>query len=277
MSAASSTVITSDEVLSVLGRGVATETFLVRRGERELALKRVAPHASASADAHADLLREGRILLALDGRGSPKLIETGEDARGPYVLTERCSGRALATLDRSEVRARFPSLVVAAFSALAAVHEAGDAEGPLRVVHGDVTASNLFAITTLDACVLIDFQLACDRAGGPRRDGAFRGTMATVAPEVARGEAPTERADVFSLAMTLVDAVLGCPMRPEGLDPAVRLVLAAEEPLAFDAALLAGWAPEAFANALEHCLAHPPSHRPSSAREVLGTLKKLAR
>ena len=275
MSAASSTVITNDEVLSVLGRGPATETFLIRRSERELALKRIAPHACASADANADLVREGRILLALEGRGSPKLIETGHDARGPYVVTERCAGHALATFDHSAVRARFPALVVAAFSALAAVHEAQDADGPLGIVHGDVTASNLLASSSLDACVLVDFQLARDRKGGPRRDGAFRGTLATVAPEVARGEEPSERSDIFSLAVTLVDAVLGIPMRPEGLDPAVRLVLAAEEPLAFDAAVLAGWAPEAFANALEHCLSHHPADRPASAREVLGTLKKL--
>ena len=120
---------------------------------------------------------------------------------------------------------------------------------------------------------LLDLELASWR-GGSARDGAFRGTIAYVAPEVARGEPPTIASDLFALAATFLHATTGAPPR-EGPSLAAVLAAAAERPLLDERHIagigLAARGP-AYA-AIARCLAHLPSDRPSSAHDVLALLK----
>jgi serine/threonine protein kinase len=154
----------------------------------------------------------------------------------------------------------------AAFAALARIHDAVDARGPLEVRHGDLSPANLAVDETGARVVILDFDLASFR-DSPARDGAFRGTIAYAAPEIARGERPSVRSDLFSLAATLLHCITGAPPR-SGPSFAALIALAGETPvLAAEHASLVARGPGHAA--VLACLAHEPSDRPESAHAVL--------
>jgi serine/threonine protein kinase len=167
----------------------------------------------------------------------------------------------------------------AAFGALAAVHEAEDEDGPLAIVHGDVSPSNLAISDDASSALLLDFGLASGRRWPRTNDGAFRGTVRYAAPETARGEPIDVRADVFALAASLLHAASGlAPREAHGraVGPAAFAALlasAAEEPVDVWAerasAPLAAAGFEPLAHALRLCVSFDRLSRPPSARAAL--------
>ncbi|GAH33595.1 unnamed protein product, partial [marine sediment metagenome] len=87
------------------------------------------------------------------------------------------------------------------------------------------------------------------------------------------GETPTVASDLFALAATLLHAITGAAPRSGALLAAV-LANAAERPLldpgGITATELAARGPAHAA--IVRCLAHLPTERPASAREVLASL-----
>lgn len=222
--------------------------------------KRLSPRERGEPEAQARLRSEARLLGLLRGSAFPRLIASGEDEHGPWHRVERIMLPTLAErIARGPVSpAWVTGAIPAVFRAVAELHEAADATGPLDVVHGDPSPANLAIDDTGTRVVLLDLDLASWRDGHPPLDGAFRGTLHYVAPEVARGEPPTVRSDLFAFAATLMEALLGHPPRDGASFPAL-LLEAAERPLAL------GDAPPALAA----CLAHDPADRPPSARAVV--------
>jgi serine/threonine protein kinase len=257
--------------VNVIGSdGTAVTLFEKRLSARE----RNEPEATARLRAEADLLR------VLGGHVTPRLVDAGEDERGPWLRTERIPFPVLAHRLEEHAERGAPALdtpwveraVRAAFGALAELHDAFDERGPLLIVHADVSPANLAVDDAGTRAVLLDLELASWR-GAPGRDGAFRGTVAYCSPEVARGETPTVASDLFALAATLLHAVTGAPPRSGTLLAAV-LANAAEQPLLDPAGVtatqLAARGPGHAA--IVRCLAHLPHERPASAREVLASL-----
>lgn len=256
--------------------GVPVKLFEKRLSTRE----RTVPEAAAR------LRLEGALLGALGevagaaGAFTPRLAGVGEDERGPWLRTERVPFPTLAQrlsesaeasaheLDRAWVE----RAVHAAFAALAELHDARDDRGALDIVHADVSPANVAVDDTATRVVFLDLELASWRESA-RRDGAFRGTIAYCAPEIARGEAPTVESDLFALAATFLHVALGVPPR-QGPSLAALLRVAAEEPL-LDGLRVDGG--DLAARGLAHgaivrCLAHVASERPTSAREVVQLL-----
>lgn len=256
----------------MLHRGAVTEVSLVTEGARTFVRKRLLDHMTSSAEARDDFEREALILRALEGRGAPRLLAARAGASEPHPTLDLELGprETVAAMPTSEARAHFASLARAAWAALAAVHDASDARGPLAIVHGDVSGTNVLVAIDRSCCLLVDFQLASYRDGHPPHDGAFRGTVATSAPEVAHGGLPTQAGDVFSMAITLLAAHAGEALRPEGLSLAAQLVMAAEQPLVDSPRVTEALRalPAHTADVVKRCLSHDPSQRPA-ARDVL--------
>jgi len=243
-----------------------TEVILLKdQGKASITVveKRLATRDRAEPEAVLRLREEATLLRRLGGRMTPRLVASGEDARGPWLQMEKLTFPTLAErlggapLERGWVDAA----TRAAFAALAALHEANDEHGSLSIVHADLSPANLAVNDLGTRAVLLDLELACWRGGRPR-DGAFRGTVAYCAPEIARGEAPTVASDLFALAASVLHAVTGVVPRDGPSLPAV-LARAAEQPLRVTAAL---------DPALRACLAHDAASRPASARAVLALL-----
>ncbi len=246
------------------------------QGETTLAMveKPLSTRERVEPEAGARLRGEAALLAALGGRVTPRLLDAGEDDAGPWLRMEKIAFPTLAwRLEQSAARpldvAWIERAARAAFDALIYLHEASDDAGPLRIVHADLSPANLAIDDSGTRVVLLDFDLACWR-GAPTRDGAFRGTVAYSAPEVARGEQPTVVSDLFSLAASFLHAATGLPPR-DGPSLAAVLAKAGDEALLLDTGVpakadLAARGPAHAA--LVRCLAHDPTERPRSAREV---------
>jgi serine/threonine protein kinase len=134
------------------------------------------------------------------------------------------------------------------------------------LVRAGASAGDLGGVGT-DDVALIDFGLAQWRGGGPPSDGATRGTLLYVAPEVARGERFDTRADDFALAAALFTLATGTPLR-DARGTAAVLAEAGSKP--FDATHPGQtWRdratelfPRSIADALLACLAFDPRDRP---------------
>jgi len=228
--------------------------------------KRLSPRTLREPEAVEGMQAEARLLAALLGRVTPKLVGVGEDDQGPWLQMEKVPFPTLEARLATGIPVApdwFEKSVRAAFSALADLHEAEDARGPLTVVHADLSPANIAIDDDGLRVIFLDLELACWR-DGPARDGAFRGTVAYCAPEVARGEVPEPRSDLFALAASLLHSATGVPPRT-GPSLAAMVVQAAEVSLV-DEHLLAFASRSAAHAALVACLAHDAADRPHSAR-----------
>jgi serine/threonine protein kinase len=238
--------------------------------------KRLSAREAGEAEAIERLRSEAALLERLSRLDvTPRILARGEDGRGPWHRIERVRLPTLAARLTQAGAALDPAWTEraarAAFAALATLHEATDSAGPLHVVHGDLSPANLAIDDAGVRAVVLDLDLASWRERASPSDGAFRGTLDYVAPEVARGERATCVSDLFALAASLLHAVIGAPPRSGRFDgeptfPAL-LAAAAEAPLLRDEdRRLAGRGPGHAA--ILACLEHDPSRRPPSAREV---------
>lgn len=201
----------------------------------------------------ARLVGEGRLLAQLQGRGTPRLVASGEDAHGPWLVLERAPGGPLATRIGAADAAWVTLAAKAAFGALAQVHAAG-------VVHGDLSPDNVMLPADATSATLLDFGLALWPEAPPMPAGPFRGTLLYAAPEVARGEVPDARSDAFALAASLLHVASGDPPRTAGTQAAM-LLSAGEQSIEPWARRAAAALPAALAQALVACCAFEPVAR----------------
>jgi serine/threonine protein kinase len=243
---------------------VATRTFETYVEKRLSSREREVPEAVLR------LRSEATLLGVLSSTGvTPRLLERGEDREGPWHRVERIMLPTLHQRIDTEGPADaawIERAVRTSLDALAVLHEASDGDGPLAIVHADLSPTNLALDRDAARAVVLDLDLAWWRSG-PERDRAFRGTVRYTAPEVARGERPTTASDLFSLAAVLLYAATGQPPR-EGPSFAALLGAAAETPLLTEERRTLAARGPAHAVMLR-CLEHEPSGRPASARAAL--------
>ncbi|MGO8995474.1 MAG: protein kinase domain-containing protein [Polyangiaceae bacterium] len=214
--------------------------------------------------------REGAVLAALAQAGVtgvPRLLHAwGGGVALEWLAMRTLSDAGPALRQRRELR---DATARGVFATLASVHAARDSRAvPLEVVHGDVSPDNLYVSTEDAQTAIADFGLAIWRESPPSEEsvrGAFRGTLAYAAPEVARSEGFDGRADDFALAASMLHVVTGIPLRETTGAPAVMLVDAGTRPL--DAShpwrhLARKLFDHAIAEALLACLAFDPCDRP---------------
>ncbi|MFC7342391.1 serine/threonine-protein kinase [Saccharopolyspora griseoalba] len=186
------------------------------RLQRQVAVKEL--HAVLGADpaaaeeARQRAMREGRIAGRLNHPNAIAVHDVTEQDGLPVLVMEYLPSRSLADV-LNEQGPMAPEVVARigaqAAAALAAAHEAG-------VVHRDIKPANV--LIGEDGTVKItDFGIshAADDIS-VTKTGVLSGTPAFLAPEIARGQAPTPSSDVYSLGSTLYTAVEGEP--PFGAD-----------------------------------------------------------
>ena len=182
------------EIVLPLAGGPYFHVLLVTHGDVRHVAKRPSPRFADDPRGARMVANEASALRRLGGRGAPTLVATGDDAHGPYLITDWIDGMSLSSFvhDARLFRAR----ARAVFAALAEIHAHG-------VVHGDPSPSNVLMTKDREPTALfLDFGLSRltvdERSEG---DGAFAGTLAYAAPEVAisGGRASSFASDVLSL------------------------------------------------------------------------------
>jgi len=151
--------------------------------------------------------REALAAARLDHPGIVAVFDAGEENGERYLISELVRGRTLAALERDGALSDRDVLRVglSLADALDHAHDRG-------VIHRDVKPQNVIvpAEPARTAAKLLDFGVAHLAGDEPlTRTGDVVGTLAYMAPEQAAGERVDERADLYSLALVLYEALAG--------------------------------------------------------------------
>src|SRR5436190_1477339 len=253
------------QVTGQLGRGASGTVFRARTSEGgDFAIKVL---SAPSPDARLRFERERRLLDEL-GEGFVPLLDAGEAPQGPFIVMPFVGGGTLrdrlrhGKLDFAEGRL----LGIRLADALGRAHAKG-------IVHRDLKPENILYTRTGAATgdwgdpLIADLGLAkhFDRAASPQSqslsvEGSFRGTAGYMSPEQTYDSRDVDaRADVFSLACVLYEALAGQPAFLADTLPELfeRLVAGRVEPLRD----LCPGVPRELAAAIERALSPDPEAR----------------
>jgi len=198
------------ELVAKLGEGGTSEVHLARvrgaeRVQKLVVVKRLRPERAADPEARARFAEEARIAVSLAHPHIVPVFELGETDGELYLVMEWVRGGPLGAIagpGRAPLEWSAVALVGAGLcDGLAAVH-GRRARGGGALVHGDVTPANIL-LTDEGHPLLADFGMARFAARGRG------GTRRYLAPEQARGERFDGRADLYALALVLLEAATG--------------------------------------------------------------------
>lgn len=263
-------------VVSSLGEGGMSRVLeaVDERLGRHVALKLLAPALVADERSRERMLREARLAASLEHPGVVQVLDVGETGDGGvFVAMEIVHGRTLrVAATRAEPRQLVRWLAETA-RALDAAHQRG-------VVHRDVKPDNVM-VRDDGRVVVLDFGIAKALAAGDAPpshtltgEGAIVGTLAYLSPEQARGERLDGRSDLFSLAVTGYELLVGrSPWRASSAPALVASIL--EDRCAPPSAQRPGL-PRALDDVLLRALSKAPDQRHESCAELASELEALA-
>ncbi len=196
------------------------------------------------------------------------LTDFGEQGGVPYLILERLEGETLheAILHRGQLDfASTIHLFIELLCGLAATH----AEG---LVHRDVKPTNIFLVRR-DGCdptvKLIDFGVAIKTG---RKSTPLAGTPAYMAPEQARSDVVDARSDIFSVGVSLFQAIAG--RRPYSARTYAALLASHREPIP-DVRAFRFDTPRMLSDVIRRATAIHPDERFASAREMMRALQAI--
>ena len=200
------------ELVELLGTGGMGEVYRARdpRLGREVALKVLPSDLAADPDRRERLLREARMMSALNHPNICTIHEIGSAGGLDYICVEYIEGPTLAALLEGPALSleRVLELSVPLAEALAYAHGKG-------ILHRDLKPANI--MISERGPKILDFGLAKVLAAGksardskPSTDsGLVMGTVAYMSPEQALGRKVDERSDIFSLGTVLYEMATG--------------------------------------------------------------------
>jgi serine/threonine-protein kinase len=237
--------------------------------EREVAVKLINPELRAEPEFDARFQREARIASQLSDPHIVVVHDFGIDAEhGPYLVMELLKGQTLRERLQSEGPLPFRAgIQLGAQLILALIHAHGKG-----VVHRDIKPDNIFILNVSGVRLhvrVLDFGIARiyrgDDPAQPEQPltqpGAVLGTPRYMAPEQLAGQPVDSRADLYSAAMVIHEAITG------------KLPFVSGKTLAE----LCREAPPALCQLIEQCLKPNPNDRPANAVEVYLRLQELGK
>ncbi|MBN8468778.1 protein kinase [Corallococcus exiguus] len=203
-----------------LAEGGMAEIFLAKLlgadgFERNVVLKRMLPTLSAIPDFVEMFRDEARLAAKLSHPHIVQIHELGFTDGCYYICMEYLAGEDFSTTLRLAGRRRqyvpLPVVMRVLIDAARGLHFAhtftNEQGQPLHVVHRDVSPSNLY-VTYQGQVKVLDFGIAkAESRLVQTRTGVVKGKYIYMAPEQAQGKEVDHRADVFSLGVSLYEAV----------------------------------------------------------------------
>lgn len=194
-------------LVAPIGLGASAQVYLADdvRLRRRVALKMLHDALAGDVEFLRRFRAEARAAAALSHPNVMAVYDWGDDGTA-FIVTEYLGGGSLrALLDRGELLTPSQALVVGleATRALDYAHRRG-------FVHRDIKPANLL-FGEEQRLRIADFGLAraLAEAAWTEPQGAMLGTARYASPELARGEQLSGKADVYALALVLVEAVTG--------------------------------------------------------------------
>jgi serine/threonine-protein kinase len=272
-------------LLSALGTGASAHVFLAEDVslQRHVAVKVLQPGLATDEAFLKRFGAEARSVASLNHPHVLRVFDWGEDTDGPYLVLEYLGGGSLRDLLDRGVRlthSQAAHLGAEVAQGLAYAHARG-------LVHRDIKPANLlFDEEGLVRVADFGVARALAEASYTEPAGAMVGTARYMSPESAEGKPVDGKADVYSLALVLYEALsgtvpfvtdttigtlaarVGQPLPPhEALGPLDDVLARAAAPLPSARLDAAGFAARlgALASALptpEPLPLHPPEHVP---------------
>jgi len=250
------------EVVKKLGEGGTSIVYQANDKvlKRNVVLKILSNPSLPTHIAQEYFLREAQIVASLVHPNILTVYDVGRAGGRMYMVMEYLDGKCLDAV--IEERKALPLKEVANIAAqlgeaLAYAHEK-------NIVHRDIKPGNVMVMK--DGTVkLMDFGMAKALDIHTNKSLYICGTPDYMSPEQEAGEELSPASDIYSLALTLLEAILG------GLPSARGAVAAREKRLkALEQAVI----PEGVKDILRQCLELEPTNRPQSARMVARALVK---
>ena len=258
-----------------LGVGGMAETFVARRDdavEQLVCVKRVLPAFNTDKDFIAQFVREARVAAKLRHSNIVGILDFGAVGSEHYMALELVDGVDMRGLLQMEKGERLdPELTALIGIQMAYALEYAHAA---EVVHRDVTPSNIL-LSTHGEVKLADFGVAKALSGQSvaTATGFIKGKVPYMAPEQMRGADIDGRVDLFSLGVTLFEALSGRRPFVGKHDVEVMMkVLEADRP---KLAELVPDLPEGLADVVETLLAPKPEDRYADGGEVVDALAEF--
>jgi serine/threonine-protein kinase len=195
------------------------EIFLAKRfGSagfvKTVAVKRIRPELSHDARFVSLFRDEARIAAKLDHPCIAQVMDFGEASGSSYLCMEYVAGQDLRNIlqrcAKREVYLPVSAALRIAGSVLEALeyaHGFSEQGRPLRIVHRDVSPTNVM-VSYSGSVKLLDFGIARATSRVSKAlGGELTGKISYVAPEQVRGLAVDSRADLWSLGLTLFEAL----------------------------------------------------------------------
>ena len=195
-------------LLSALGTGASAHVFLAEDVslQRHVAVKVLQPALATDESFLKRFRAEARSVASLNHPHVLRVFDWGEDVDGPYLVLEYLGGGSLRDLLDRDVRlshSQVAQLGTEVAQGLAYAHARG-------LVHRDIKPANLL-FDEEGRVRVADFGVAraLAEAAWTEPAGAMVGTARYISPEAAEGKPVDGRADVYSLALVLYEAVTG--------------------------------------------------------------------
>ena len=195
-------------LLTPIGTGASAQVFVAEDVtlRRRVAVKVLHPALAEDESFLRRFRAEAQQAAALNHPHAMRVFDWGQSSDGPFLVLEHLGGGSLRdVLDAGHRLSPSQSLLVGlqAARALEYAHRRG-------LVHRDVKPANLVFDDEGRLCIA-DFGLAraLAEAAWTEPAGAILGTARYASPEQAQGLSVDGKADVYSLALVLVEAVTG--------------------------------------------------------------------
>jgi serine/threonine protein kinase len=252
------------QLLRRLDGGSTADVYLAREAglQRLVAVKVLRRELCADPVARQRFLREARAAARVSHANVTAVHRIGVLPDGvPYIVMEYVDGRpvedllaAAGPLGLHEARILLASIA----SALAAVHDCG-------IVHRDVQTGNVYVENRTGRAVLGDFGVAALlESGGPAIEltavGVRLGHKRSMSPERLRGDAATDRSDIYALGVLAYEVLTGRGPYDAATD--VELLAAHVHGVPRPLAALRPDVDPGLARMFEQCLAKDPNRRP---------------
>jgi eukaryotic-like serine/threonine-protein kinase len=205
--------------IAELGRGGMAQVHLATRAgahgvSKLIVIKELRPELAAEESFRRMFVDEARLATRLNHPNVVQTFEVTRDGDRDVMVMEYLEGQSLATI-RKGVRAELLlplelHVIACTLAGLEYAHDLRDHEGrPFGVVHRDVSPHNVF-VTYSGEVKVVDFGIAKAADSSVHTEtGTFKGKLAYMAPEQARGEKVDGRADLFSVGVMLWEALAG--------------------------------------------------------------------
>jgi serine/threonine protein kinase len=272
-------------IVRKLADGNMAEIYLARIGgtggfEKLVVLKRIRPAMAADRAQLGMFLDEARLAATLRHANIAEVIDVGAEDGSYYFAMEYILGQDARTIRSACEDAARPipfdvalAIVIGTTSALAYAHDRRGPDGPLGLVHRDVSPSNI--LVSYDGAVkLVDFGIARATSRTTKTlTGMLKGKVPYMSPEQCRGKVLDRRSDLFSLGIVLYELTTGArPFTgPTEYDTLQQIALGTATP---PSAVDPDYSP-ALEAIVMRLLERSPALRYQTADDVLADLERL--